>query len=459
MSWNLNAPINRGTYFIFGVILFAIKHNIDRFVAALSGRPWGLLNYWTPIERAVTIRSLTPADRTFFGILLLVALPFIGAGVILTIRRLRTLGWPAWLVAFFFVPFVNVLFFLMLCVANSSVDTPALARTPAGLGRWIPENAFSSALFSLVITVPLGVLLSWLGVTILAHYGWGLFVAIPFSVGLGAALIHGYHRPRTAWECLSVGVGANLLLGAAILAVAFEGLVCLLMAAPLAVTLGAIGGLAGYCIQRQPQAHAPAMLAVVVLVSPGWMITEHLFPREAPTLKVVTAIEVNAPPDRVWRNVVSFSELPPPVEPIFRAGIAFPIRARIEGTGVGAVRKCEFSTGPFVEPIEVWDEPRLLRFSVTANPQPMQEWTPYHHIEPAHLNGYLASRQGQFLLTPLPGGRTLLEGTTWYQHHLWPAPYWQLWSDAIIHRIHVRVLRHVKQLSEADSMAAVKAPR
>ena len=39
-----------------------------------------------------------------------------------------------------------------------------------------------------------------------------------------------------------------------------------------------------------------------------------------------------------------------------RAGLAYPMRARIEGSGPGAVRYCEFSTGPFVEPIVTWDE-------------------------------------------------------------------------------------------------------
>lgn len=31
-----------------------------------------------------------------------------------------------------------------------------------------------------------------------------------------------------------------------------------------------------------------------------------------------------------------------------------------------------------------------------------------------------------------------------------PATYWRLWSDAIVHRIHLRVLRHIKQLAETD---------
>jgi len=70
----------------------------------------------------------------------------------------------------------------------------------------------------------------------------------------------------------------------------------------------------------------------------------------------------------------------------------------IDGSGPGAVRYCEFSTGPFVEPIQVWDEPRLLRFQVTENPAPMHEWSPYAKVLPKHLHGYLVSKQGQFLL-------------------------------------------------------------
>src|SRR5450755_3794492 len=107
-------------------------------------------------------------------------------------------------------------------------------------------------------------------------------------------------------------------------------------------------------------------------------------------------------------------------------------------------RYCVFSTGAFVEPIQVWDEPRRLKFSVTSNPPPLEEWTPYAYIEAPHLHGFPLSEGGQFLLTPLPNGGTRLEGTTWYHHGLWPAAYWQLWSDAIIHRIHLRVLRHLR---------------
>jgi hypothetical protein len=80
----------------------------------------------------------------------------------------------------------------------------------------------------------------------------------------------------------------------------------------------------------------------------------------------------------------------------------------------------------------------------------MQEWSPYD-IHPPHVRDFLISHGGQFRLIALPGNRTRLEGTTWYEHNLWPAGYWRLWSDYLIHEIHFRVLRHVKEVTEADS--------
>jgi hypothetical protein len=168
---------------------------------------------------------------------------------------------------------------------------------------------------------------------------------------------------------------------------------------------------------------------------------------------VRSAIEVQAPPQEVWNQVIAFSEIPPPSEWMFRAGIAYPIRAEMFGQGAGAERHCVFSTGAFVEPIQIWDAPRQLKFSVSSNPAPMEEWTPYSHIAPPHLHGFMVSEGGQFLLTPLPNGGTRLEGTTWYRHGLWPATYWHYWSDAVIHRIHMRVLRHIRDEAEKHSDA------
>ena len=70
--------------------------------------------------------------------------------------------------------------------------------------------------------------------------------------------------------------------------------------------------------------------------------------------------------------VVAFRELPPPEDWVFHAGVAYPVRAPIDGHGAGALRHCVFSTGAFEEPIEIWDEPRLLKFSVASQPARMR---------------------------------------------------------------------------------------
>ncbi|HXA16143.1 MAG TPA: hypothetical protein VN380_04085 [Thermoanaerobaculia bacterium] len=221
------------------------------------------------------------------------------------------------------------------------------------------------------------------------------------------------------------------------------------MAAPLGIVVAMIGAWYGTISARRnpsPKAGAPAFMTVAIL--PLILFAEAAAHRRAPMYRVDSEIIIDAPAETVWKNVVTFSEIKGDPEWYFRAGIAYPLRARIAGRGVGATRTCEFTTGNFIEPIEVWDEPRLLRFRVAANPPPMKELSPYGAIDAPHLHGFLVSDHGQFALEALPGGRTRLIGTTWYQHHLWPAEYWRLWSDAIIHRIHMRVLRHIKGLSE-----------
>ena len=383
------------------------------------------------------------------------SLPFLWVGTILTLRRLRSLGWRPFWVLLFFVPVVKFIFFAVLCLLRSEED----ARShPAPEGFWDrllarvwPCGTLGSALAATIATAGLALVAVWLGTSVFRVYGWSIFVGLPFAMGFLSVLIHSFPEERTRSHCLLVANATVMLVGAGFLLFAMEGAICLVMAAPIAFTLASMGGLLGYEVQKSFwwRQESPKLFCSVIMLVPLAIGLEHKVPPELPLLAVRSSVIVNASPERVWRSLVTFAELPPPKELIFKLGVAYPLRAEISGHGVGAVRHCIFSTGPFVEPIEVWDEPHLLRFSVTRNPEPMQEWTPYRDVHPAHLDGYLESRAGQFRIVPLEGGRTLLEGTTWYHHDLWPAPYWQLWSDQIIHTIHLRVLRQVKQLSEA----------
>ncbi len=448
--WTSSGTIDRGAYALVGVLGFALKHNLDRMIAYYGfHRPWDLFNYWVPIRDVARITSLHRDEVLFLGTLVASAFPFIWVGVSLTLKRLRSAGFPPYLVALFFVPFLNLLFFLALSVVPEREVTPterSVGTKRSSLARIFPESAVGSAALSLLITVPLGFGLGVLGAQVLTNYGWGLFVALPFTMGFAAALIYGVAQPRTLQGCVVVALLAMALIGAGFFALAVEGVICLVMATPIVLPLAAFGGVCAYGVQtfRRSPADLSVALSALLLFTPGVQWIEHVIAPPSPVYVVRTTIDIHASPERVWKQVIAFSEIPAPTELMFRAGIAYPIRAEMIGNGAGAQRHCIFSTGAFVEPIEVWDEPHRLKFSVTSNPAPIQEWTPYKHIQPAHLDGFMVSEGGQFLLTPLPDGSTRLEGTTWYKHGLWPASYWQLWSDPIIHQIHMRVLRHIR---------------
>lgn len=449
--WRWDGKVGRAKYAAAGFIGVAIKHNLDRLIAtSFLGYGNSLFNYWAPLGKAARLNHLSSTEAKFLATLLLFSIPFLCLGVTMTVKRLRDAGLPVWLVVLFFIPFLNVLFFLMLCVLPPQERLADAEGAPwpgpGSLSNMIPRSVFGSAVLSIFLTTTLGLMLLALGTLVIGAYGWGLFVALPFCLGMFAVLLHSYHGPRNLWTCFNVALLPVGILGVVLILIAMEGVICVLMAAPFALALATVGGMIGYTIQEHHWGarRRPAMLSIVLLLVPASFGIEHAAALKPPVYMVRTAIEVNVPPEKVWNQVVAFAEIPPPKELLFRAGIAYPIRAEISGHGVGAVRHCVFSTGPFAEPIEVWDEPRLLKFGVTANPAPLSELSPYGNIQPPHLHGYFVSIQGQFLLTALPGGRTRLEGTTWYQHNMWPAAYWHLWSDYIIHRIHLRVLEHIR---------------
>src|SRR5271169_6910579 len=185
------------------------------------------------------------------------------------------------------------------------------------------------------------------------------------------------------------------------------------------------------------------------------MATEALKPQPPPLLQVATQMEINAPPEAVWQFLISFPTLPPPTEWPFRVGIAYPIRSTLRRSGLEAQRECQFSSGQFIEPIQVWQENERLVFTISAEPLVMEELSPYGHIHTQHVDGgYFQAQDAEFVLKRLPHGRTLLTGTSSYRNRMWPVSYWRLWSDAIVHLIHLRVFRHIRNLAEAENLHA-----
>src|ERR1700730_10455517 len=76
--WRSEGTIGRGKYAVVGLLGFAIKHNLDRFVASFGfHRPWGFFNYWVPVRDVARITALDTDEARFLATMVALSLPFI----------------------------------------------------------------------------------------------------------------------------------------------------------------------------------------------------------------------------------------------------------------------------------------------------------------------------------------------------------------------------------------------
>jgi uncharacterized membrane protein YhaH (DUF805 family) len=440
--FGVSEPVRPWAYALSGFGLMLFKYGVEATVIGFYMHrafwPWDFVNpVWSIREQL-----LKPAPQWLLWTFFLWSLPFLWIAVSMSVRRMADAGRSPWLGMTVLIPVLNLLFMVSMCFEPSKPGEHwhPEKRTPSD------ESRATSAALAVGVSLVVGGVMLFVSVYLLSTYGSSLFLGTPLVMGAIAAYLYNRGHARSWPSSIGVGVAAVFFAGVALLLFALEGAICIGMALPLMLPIGLMGGALGKAIAdatRRP----PLEWAAVVLVLPVLAGGESLMLRSTEYV-VLTAVEIDAPPAVVWQHVVEFPDLPPAKEWYFRLGIACPERARIVGPGPRATRYCEFTTGAFVEPITDWDEPRRLAFDVARQPDPMFELSPYRDIRPPHLHHHLRSTRGEFLLIPLARGRTRLEGRTWYQFEMFPTTYWTLWSDAIIHRIHVRVLSHIKDLSE-----------
>ena len=434
--------VDRRTYLVHGAGLMLFKYGVDvALVWAFAHRFWTPLTYVNPVW-VLRERLLRDAPVWLTPALVLWTLPFLWIGVSMTLRRAADAGRSPWWGLLFFVPVVNYAVMAWLALLPSRAHRGGSTAPPTAVDLRLRAGLLGVAA-ALAITIPTVLI----GVYLRRMYSAGLFLGTPFTIGYISAYVFNARGAQSAYHTMEVALLSVALAGGAMLVFALEGVVCIAMAFPIAALLALPGAILGRAVALGG-AGPPARAGLAALLAPVLVLAS---PRQtAPSHEVVTAVDIDAPTAVVWRHVVTFPELPPPRDWLFRAGVAAPLRARIEGTGVGATRYCDFTTGSFVEPITVWEENRRLGFDITAQAPPMREWSPYPEVNPPHLAGYFRATHGEFRLVALPGNRTRLEGRTRYVVDMFPQTYWTLPAGGLVAMIHARVLRHIKAVAEEE---------
>jgi hypothetical protein len=445
--------VSRSGYAMTGFSLMLVKYMTEALlIRATSGKTFTPLDFLNPLLVYRQQFFEPPAPPWLMIFALVWSFPFLWILVSMTIRRAWHAGWHGGAAFMVLIPGFNIVTMLVLCLVPGKRSGVIKYPDEPGMDNLVPDDAahfWRSAFTGVTVGICLSLVAIWFSVYVLKEYGSMLFFGVPILVGFVTTILFNFPHLRGFKSSLLMTWLTILGSGMVIVAFAMEGIVCVGMLLPLATGLAALGSMVGYAICATGQ-NATRAMAIAAVLLPGLSGVDAFRTRDQ-LFEVKTAVEIDAAADVVWKHVISFSEIDSGPSWLFRLGLAMPLRATIEGTGVGAVRYCEFTTGPFVEPVTAWEPGVRLAFDVASQPPPMSELSPYRHVHPPHLDHYLRSRRGEFRLIDLGQGRTRLEGSTWYELDIHPQDYWLIWSDWCIHRIHRRVLSHIRDLSEGRS--------
>ena len=435
----METSVSRRSYLFWTMMLFAIYHLGRQLLSFLI-----IDEFMTPFYN-ILYPMQAVRNNTLYLSIILWSLPFLWIGLSMTFRRAADAGISPWFGILFFIPFVNFIFMAILFLLPTSQRN--LWQSQRSKGKKPTLSIFSSILFVFPFSAVIVILIWPILALVSPGYNLTLFLATPFLMGMLQGYLLNYRNFQGLARTIGISSLTTIMVGLTLVLTALDGVICVLMALPLTLPLSLLGTFFGVAIARYTHSQSlTPMLLLLALPPVSWLESKAIdYPYQN---SVVSRTEINAPPQEVWPHVIHFPDLPPPKEFLFRLGIAYPLRAQIDGQGVGAIRQCEFSTGTFVEPITHWEAPRRLAFSVKFNPQPMKEITPYDHLDAPHLDGYFRSTRGEFRLIP-KGNKTVLEGQTWYEMTIFPSWYWQLYVQWFIGTIHSRVLQHIKNLAES----------
>lgn len=298
------------------------------------------------------------------------------------------------------------------------------------------ESISGGIVFANIIAIPI----MWLSVNLPVLENWALilseFILLPFIMGVVSAWC--WRNLRLKTKAL---IGYSVLNGAMAILLSFlflgEGVICLLIVSPLIFGFVIMGAFAGRrMFKKKDTTLNIGVFSLLFFVFIADLFSDHHYEN-----LVSDEIIINASPEEVWENIVAFERIEEESKFwLFRLGMPSPVESTVEGYYKGAGRKCIFSNGyVFDEEMVIFEPGRNLTFDITGQPRDPE------------IMGHIDILRGQFLLKDNGDGSTTLTGNSWYRLYVFPSWYFDIWARSITRNVHLRVMEHVRQLSEKNT--------
>lgn len=329
-------------------------------------------------------------------------------------------------------------------------DPPALQRNDELPKRWLYAGcAVIGGLYGLTVRFLAG----HANHSVLTVMSIGFIFFMPFALGCLVVYMAEVKYPQRVWTWIWLPwLSVLAALGGTLLTL-LEGFICIAMFLPIGLILGTVGGLVGglaarFVRSRRRQTITMACILVLPFLTGPWE-KQAFYQWEA--RRVDNVIDIQAPPEVVWRNIervpaIRHEELPSSWA--HAIGFPDPIEATLSHPGVGGVRNASFAGNlVFIETIDVWEPSQRLGFTIVADRVPAT--TLDEHVR---IGGeYFDVLRGEYRLEPVARDVTRLHLSS--QHRLSTDFNWyaHLWTDAVMSDLQKRILYVVQQRCQTQA--------
>lgn len=281
----------------------------------------------------------------------------------------------------------------------------------------------------------------------------GFLVVMPIALGALTVFLLRNRPIDTFIQALAVPFVPSMILLAGVVIFNLEVLLCIVMAAPLFIIMSSVGGGIMYLVLRAAKHYGlgqrtqQTILALVLIIP--YLVTP--LGQDIPQLarRVSNQIEISASADTIWSQIIRVPLISAAEQrsSLFHVmGIPRPLEARLEGSGISAVRHGIFEHGlTFQERITEWQPGAVIEFDIDVEPSALVP-APLTEIGGRHFD-VLAAR---YEIEPLDDGRSILRLSSTYQLTTEINFYASLWADLIMQDFQQYLLEIIKRRAESN---------
>jgi hypothetical protein len=252
---------------------------------------------------------------------------------------------------------------------------------------------------------------------------------------------------------------ACLLLAVTFGALAWEGAICLIIAAPIYLLMSSLGGVVAGLHDRSARRRGIGdssyrlglVLALPFVLSP----LEQRIPLRIDRRVVETSVRIEADAATVFRQLAEVSEIHPDEQShgfFQRIGIPRPLEATLSYPGVGAIRDARFVEGiRFRETITRFEPDQSLAFTIAVDPASIAPGTLDEHVR---VGGpYFDAEYGEFRIESLPAGGVMLHLLSRHRVATHFNFYASLWTDAVMRDLQNGICHVIQRRSEREALS------